>query len=148
MVSESARMSSAQEARYRVQAPNSLPRTIKIVALDPRAETVLRSLALSSWQRAVFYTASSFTRDLETEVATADLVIMVAGPGGGAQEARTIGAACSARRVNTTALIVGAADASDEALAPTLAQVRPWSLVVVIANNDDYIHDMLTALRA
>jgi hypothetical protein len=30
----------------------------------------------------------------------------------------------------------------------TLAQLRPWSLMVVIAESDDYIDDMLTALRA
>ena len=33
-------------------------------------------------------------------------------------------------------------------LSKTLAQLRPWSLMVVIANGDDYIEDMLTALRA
>ena len=37
MLSESARMSSAVEARFRVQAPNSLPRVVKIVALDTTA---------------------------------------------------------------------------------------------------------------
>jgi hypothetical protein len=50
--------------------------------------------------------------------------------------------------VTTTALIVGAASTSDEDLSKTLAQLRPWSLMVVIANADDYIQDMLTALRA
>ena len=34
MLSESARMSSAAEARFRVQAPNSMPRAIKVIALD------------------------------------------------------------------------------------------------------------------
>ena len=37
--------------------------------------------------------------------------------------------------------------ASGSALSETLAQVRPWSLMVVMANSDDYIDDMLTALR-
>ena len=148
MLSESARMSSAHEARYRLQAPNSLPRAVKIVALDSTAEDVVRGLALSSWQNAAFYSAASFARDLEAEVAAADMVVMVAGPGGNAQAVGTIGRACSDRRVSTTALIVGAGAASDEALARTLAQVRPWSLMVVIANTDEYIADMLSALRA
>ena len=148
MLTESARMSSATEARYRVQAPNSLPRTIKMVALDAVAEPVVRHVALTSWKHATFFSAATFLRDLQQEVASADLVIMVAGPGGAADAVTTIGSACSDRRVTTTALIVGANDASDEALSATLAQVRPWSLMVVISNTDDYIFDMLTALRA
>ena len=148
MLSESARMSSAVEARYRIQAPNSLPRTVKIVALDATAEDVVRQLALGSWAHATFHTAGSFARDMAAEVAAADLVVMVAGPGGAAQAVTSIGRACSDRRVSTTALIVGAGSASDEALSRTLAQVRPWSLMVVIANSDEYIGDLLTALRA
>jgi hypothetical protein len=148
MLSESARMSSAVEARFRVQAPNSLPRVVKIVALDTTAEEVVRRLALASWQNATFHSSASFTRNLQSEVASADLVVMVAGPGGGAEDARPIGAACSDQRVSTTALIVGAGTASDEALSRTLVQVRPWSLMVVIANTDEYIQDMLSALRA
>ena len=148
MLSESARMSSAFEARYRIQAPNALPRSVKIVALDTTGEEVVRRLALESWQNATFYSAESFSRDLPATVASADLVVMVAGPGGTAQAVTRIGRACSDRRVSTTALIVGAGTASDEALSRTLAQVRPWSLMVVIANTDEYIVDMLTALRA
>jgi hypothetical protein len=48
----------------------------------------------------------------------------------------------------TTGFIVGATAASEGALSKTLAQVRPWSLMVVIANTDEYIDDMLAALRA
>lgn len=148
MLTESARMSSAAEARFRLQRPNSLPRIVKIIALDTGAEGVVRELALHSWLNATFFTAESFMRNLEAEVEAADLVVLVTSPGGTAQGVGAIGRACSDRRVTTTALLVGAADASDEALARTLRQIRPWSLMVVIANNDDYIADMLTALRA
>ena len=73
---------------------------------------------------------------------------MVATPGGHAEAASIIGEACSLKRVMTTALVVGATSASDDAVSKTLAQVRPWSLMVVMANPDDYIDDMLVALRA
>jgi hypothetical protein len=148
MLSESARMSSAAEARYRVSAPNSFPRTVKLVALDAAGEEVVRRLSLGAWKHARFYSAATFTRNLADEVATADLVIMVAGPGGLAQAATDVGRACSDRRVNTTALIVRADTAGDDQLARTLAQIRPWALMVVIANTDEYIDDMLVALRA
>ena len=148
MASESARMSSAAEARFRVQAPNSKQRVVKIIALDPSSEEIVRRLAAASWNQASFHSAASFIRNLKEEVETADLVVMVSAPGGLAAAAAPIGEACSARRVMTTALIVGAASASDDELSKTLAQLRPWSLMTVIANADDYIHDMLTALRA
>jgi hypothetical protein len=81
-------------------------------------------------------------------VDTADLVVMVAGPGGHASVASLVGEACSLRRVMTTSFIVGGRTASESELSKTLAQVRPWSLMVVLADADDYIEDMLTALRA
>ena len=62
--------------------------------------------------------------------------------------ASLIGEACSLKRVMTTALIIGSAGKSDEVLGKTLAQLRPWSLMLVIASADEYIEDMLTALRA
>jgi len=159
MPSESARMSSAAEARYRVQAPNSKPRSIIVIALDASSEAILRRLAKSSWRHARFLTATATVdgwlsdfaggrRDLMDEVDTADLVVVVATPGGHAQAASIVGEACSLRRVMTTALVVGAKSASDEAVSKTLAQVRPWSLMLVIANPDDYIDDMLVALQA
>jgi hypothetical protein len=36
----------------------------------------------------------------------------------------------------------------DEALSRTLSQLRPWALMLVVASGEEYIEDMLTALRA
>jgi len=72
----------------------------------------------------------------------------VATAGGNAEAGAIIGEACSRRRVTTTALIIGASSASDEALASTLAQLRPWSLMVVIGDDEDYVREMMAALRA
>jgi hypothetical protein len=167
MLSESARMSSAAEARFRVQGSNSKPRSIRVIAMDAQSDDVVKDLAEHGWLQARFFSASAVpgatssvspnawlkdlsgtAADLLDEVDRADLVVMVAAPGGHANRASLIGEACSHRRVMTTALVVSAASASDEELAKTLAQLRPWSLMVVIANGDDYIQDMLTALRA
>ena len=148
-------MSSAGEARFRVQAPNSLPRAIKVIALDAVGAAATDRLAAGGWQQAAFFHALSSgalrdffgrTSAVDDEVATAYLIVMVAGPGGQAHAAATIGRACSARRVNTTGLLVS--NAADPGLSKTLAQLRPWSLMVVIADSDEYIGDMMTALRA
>jgi hypothetical protein len=160
MLSESARMSSAAEARFRVQAPNSRPRAITVIALDPAAEAVVRELEKSGWKNTTFLKATSpgatlaladFTgaaRDLATVVEAADLLVFVAGPGGHADGAARVGLACSERRVMTTGFVVGAHGASEADLAKTLAQLRPWSLMVVISQDDHYIDDIMAALRA
>jgi hypothetical protein len=168
MQSESARMSSAAEARYRIDAPNSKPRAVKVIALDRRSEQVVKLLAQRSWNGATFFTASAFgtapksgesfagwlndlagrTHNLIEEVNGADLVVMIAAAGENAEAASIVGEACSAKRVMTTALVLGGTDVSDETLSKTLSQLRPWSLMLVIASAEEYIADMLTALRA
>jgi len=169
MLTESARMSTAAEARFRIDAPNSKPRHIKVIALDAGSEALVKRLAERRWNNASFFTASAFagappergfsmqgwlsdlagrTKDLVDEVNGADLVVMVATAGENAQAAALIGEACSLRRVNTTGLILGGTSATDDMLSKTLSQLRPWSLMLVIANGEDYIEDMLIALRA
>ena len=168
MQSESARMSSAAEARYRIDAPNSQPRAVKVIALDQPSERVVKKLAKAQWSRATFFTASAFggapkagesfagwlsdlagrTKNLVEEVDGADLVVMVAAAGESAGAASIIGEACSLKRVMTTGLVLGGADKSDEVLSKTLSQLRPWALMLVIASAEEYVADMLHALRA
>lgn len=168
MQSESARMASATEARYRIDAPNSTPRAVKVIALDTPSERLVKALAQRPWGRASFFTASAFgvapkagesfagwlsdiagrTKNLVEEIDSADLVVMVAAAGESAQAASLIGEACSLKRVTTTGLILGGADKSDEALSKTLSHLRPWSLMLVVAGAEEYVEDMLRALRA
>jgi hypothetical protein len=170
MDSESARMSSAAEAKFRIETPNSQPRAVKVIALDTRSERVVKELAAATWQRATFLTASAFsgaphkgerfsmggwlndlagrTKDLIAEVDSADLVVMVASAGENAAAAAIIGEACNVKHVMTTALILGSASTSDETLSKMLAQLRPHVMMLVISSADEYIKDMLTALRA
>jgi len=170
MLTESERMSSASESRFRLQSPNSKPREVKVFALDAPSDALVRRLAERSWNHATFLTASTFAaadqdkscgpthawltdlggcpRSLMDEVGAADLVVMVAMPDGNADAAAAIGAACSDMRVNTAAFISASMSSSEEAVSKTLAQLRPWSLMVVVAKSEDYIEDMLIALRA
>jgi hypothetical protein len=159
-------MSSSAELRFRVQAPNSIPRATAVVSLDKTSDGFVRQLAARSWNEARFlkaappaspdgvdtddgwlWTLEGERTSIADEVTRADQVIMVAGPGGRASAVTAIGRECSRQRVTTTGLIVGAAEASDADISRTLAQLRPWSLMVVIANTDDYISDMMVALR-
>jgi hypothetical protein len=170
MESESARMSSAAEAKFRINAPNSQARAVKVIALDAPSERIVKQLAAAPWQRASFLTASAFagtpaksgrfsmdgwladlagrTKNLVDEVDTADLVVMVATAGESAAAAALIGEACSVKHVMTTALILGGAGSSDETLSKMLSALRPHAMMLVISSADEYIKDMLTALRA
>jgi hypothetical protein len=200
MESESARMSSAAEARFRIDYPNSKPRAVKVVALDVASEHVVKEAAERSWQGATFFTSLKFdgtpsradepgsgqvsgartkdlprwplaslasaaggegwsmqawlsdlagrTKALVEEVASADLVVMVSSAGTSAQAAAVIGEACAVRKVMTMALIIGSEQRSNDELSKTLASLRPYAQMVVIASGDEYIEEMLAALRA
>jgi hypothetical protein len=138
METESARMASAAQAKFRISAPNSKPRAVKVIALDPPAERVVKDLAQGQWHGATFLTATAFsgapskdkpfsmngwlndlagrTKDLVDEVNSADLVVMVATAGENAAAAAIISEACSVKHVMTTALILGSATSSDDTM--------------------------------
>jgi hypothetical protein len=170
MRSESARAASAAEARFRIDAPNSRQRAVKVIALDAPGEAVVKRLSQTSWNNASFFTASAFatttraderfsmqgwlsdlagrTKNLVDEIDSADLVVMVATAGEDPQAATLIGEACSAKQVTTTVLVVTPPETSDAALSQSLSVLRPWALMLVIASAEDYVADMLVALRA
>src|SRR4029450_9868893 len=60
MDSESARMSSAADPRFRIDYPNSQPRAVKGIALDDASERVVKRVAQAPWQRATFFTSIKF----------------------------------------------------------------------------------------
>ena len=167
-LSESARATSAAEARYRIADPNSQPRAVKVIALDAASERVVRRIARGPWQRATFFTSpigeppsgqawslqtwlgdvAGRASDLAGAIASADLVVMVAAAGGSPQAASVIGEACALAKVMTTGLIVDAKGKSDAALSRTLACLRPYASMLVVAEGEHYIEAMLQALRA
>lgn len=170
MLSESARATTAEEARYRVEKPNSMPRAVKVIALDPDSEKVVHRLSQLKWSRANFLTASAFTgsivpreafsvegwlsdlagrtRNLLEEVGEADLVVMIATMGANVNAAAIIGDACRSRHVMTTVLVLNATPPARANATDTLAQLRPHANMLVAASSESYIEDMLIALRA
>jgi uncharacterized protein (DUF697 family) len=173
MASESARANANAEARFRIDDANWRQRVVKVMALDRRSEPVVRRLAQGRWGGATFFTASAFapappsnadvqfsmaswlndlagrTKDLVEEVNTADLVALVATVGENLQQvASVVGEACKAKHVTTIAFVLGSTAAQQEALSRTLSQLRPWTLMLVIAANEEAIAETLAALRA
>jgi hypothetical protein len=151
MISESARVTTAAEARFRINKPNSQPRVVHVVALDRPSEAVVATLARGEWNRASFFKFSDIAADataFHEAIDPADLVVMVATAGESAGDVSAIGEACSRLRITTTGLILCDADTPADVLSASLAALRPWMLMLVIASTVDYIEDMLRAMRA
>jgi hypothetical protein len=163
MSSESARASSAAEARFRIDDANSRQRAVKVVALDARSEAVVRRLAAAKWGGTGFVTAAAFAtapgagvrlatideRGRPNPVAACDdvdLVALIATAGEELAAARVIGEAC--RGATTIAFVLTGPSTAREALSRTLARLRPWTLMLTVAEDEDCVADVLRALQA
>jgi hypothetical protein len=168
-LSESARATTAEESRFRINYPNSLPRVSRIIALDERSLAALSGLETLPWNGARFFRyvraqtgsatlptlpvdaeledSSGKRSSLSSEVAEADVVIMVTSAGTAPEAAEIIGNACLVRGKRATGLVL-VGDDDGEALSKTLTAFRPYAAMLVVSTGEDYIREMLTALRA
>jgi hypothetical protein len=163
VLSECACATSAEEARFRIDHPNSAPRRIKIVALDKPAERVVRQLANAKWNSATFMTAVKngesvsidWLSDLAGEAVSlldqlraADHVVTVSTAGESAEGAAIIAEVCNAHRIMLTALVIDPTNVPEPQLLGTMAPLRVHASMLVVAKGEEYVEAMLTALRA
>jgi hypothetical protein len=171
MASESSRVTTATEARFRINYPNSKRRAVKVVALDAESRQLVDELARMPWDGASFFTSVSFsgnaappkasetgsveawlrdiagqTKNLIEEIETADVVVMVSAAD--AQAALLIGEACAVRKTTVIGLVLQTPSTTDEETSRTLKNMRPFATMLVIASGVEYVEAMLTALRA
>lgn len=166
--SESAIMTSAEQARFRIDRPNSRPRATLVIALDARGAAVLTALQDRSWSGARFLRYGGAQRasqhlpslridatvqdeagnklSLMKELAGVDTVIMVTATGA-AEAAEIIGNTCAARGIAATGLVLAPAEGG-EALGHMVTVLRPHTTMLVVSSSDDYVAEMLSALRA
>ncbi|HEV2629714.1 MAG TPA: hypothetical protein VGV41_13845 [Pseudolabrys sp.] len=165
MLSESARATTREEQRFRIDAPNSKARAIKVIALDRASETVLRRLAQQPWRSAAFMTVlnkqpsaqpvggwladlAGETMSLIEQIRSADVVVTLSSAGENSEMAGVVAEACRAQGKQMTALILDAAGAPEASLLKTLVPLRPCASMLVVASGEEYVEAMLTALRA
>jgi hypothetical protein len=163
VLSECARTTTPEEARFRVDYPNSAPRRIKIIALDQPAERVVRRLAAGKWNSATFMTAvktgAPATKDwladlaghalnLLEQISAANHVVTVSTAGESAEDAAILAEACNAGRIMLTALVIDPTAVSEAQLLRTVTPLRAHAGRLVVAKGEDYVEAMLTALRA
>ena len=168
-LSESARVMTAEESRFRVSYPNSRSRRSCIIALDEASRVLLDQLAETRrGQSAQFFTyieapATGTRRILPVDavlehldgrrislsevIKAADIVVMVAAAGTPAVGARIIGNTCLLCSKLATALVIKAPDADSQTLTGTLRALRPFAVMLVVSSSEEYIPEMLDALR-
>jgi hypothetical protein len=167
--SESAIMTSVEQSRFRIDRPNSQPRVTRIIALDSGSSAVLAALKDRAWNGARFLRyvgarnaskhlpalridaalqdADGKEVSLMKELSGADTVVMVTAVDFAAEAAEVIGNACSARGIAATGLVLMPADGGGS-LGRILAAMRPHTSMLVVSSGEEYVGEMLAALRA
>jgi hypothetical protein len=161
-----ARAASAEEARFRIQAPNSRSRSSRIFALDPAAAEAMYGVTEAPWDDAHFLTVgqgpvtpesaaadlplghpNGAPASLAAELEGADVVVLLATDGSGEGAAEVIARECFERRIMCAGLALGQGR-SDSDVSAVVNAMRRFARVLVVAQDDDFIPAMLTALRA
>jgi hypothetical protein len=158
MQAESARATTAAEARFRIAAPNARPRQVAVLPLDTAAQALVAVVARQGWRHARFlalddgadwlHNLGAHTRALMAAVADAHLVVLVASAGADAGAAALVAEATAARGVTTAAILLDSGEAEAPVLERSLAALRPHAAMLVVATDADYVVAMLQALRA
>lgn len=168
MLASCARAATAQEARYRVQYPNSRARASRIFALDEAAAEAMYAITEEPWNGAHFLTlANSAPVDpsktaaadlplahpdgspgrLTDEIEGADVVVLIATRGDNEGAAEVIAREAFNRKIMCAGLAL-AEGKSDGLVDRVVNSMRRFATVLVVARDHDYIPAMLTALRA
>lgn len=168
LLASCARAATAAEARYRVQYPNSRTRTSRIFALDAGAAETMYAITEDPWNNAHFLTVANTApvdpattqaadlplahpdgsrADLAAELEGADVVVLLATRSDNEGAAEVIARETYNRRIMCAGLALSKAQ-KDGTVDKVVNSMRRFATVLVVAQDDDYIPAMLTALRA
>ena len=167
MLNSCARATTAAEARFRVQYPNSLTRASRIFALDAAAAEAMYAVSEEPWNSARFLTVckgnvrpdaggiddlplsapNGAKAILSEELDGADVVVLLASNGADSSAAEIIAGEAHRRRIMVVGLALSG-EAGQAGLDKTVAALRPFASVLVVASDNEFIPAMLSALRA
>lgn len=162
--SSCARATTAAEMRYRIDRPIPGRSGARIVALDEGAERIIERISRRPWGHARFLSLAEPVLDvgdrgsesvglrdtdgeissLLTELADADVVVMVATTEADGAAATIIGAACTVRAIMTAGLVIG----DQGRIGGVVAALRPHARVLMVTGDEQDVIDLLAALRA
>jgi hypothetical protein len=167
MLSESARVTTAAEQRYRIDAPNALPRRVKVVALDAPSAQLVDRLSKRPWSNATFlvlpndgtatspamdslkdwmHSVAGEAQDLINDVDGTDVMVIIAHAEAHAHPAIPIGEACAVRGIPVVGIVIQ--DGNTPPALETVNALRPLMTMLVMASSEDYVEAMLSAFNA
>lgn len=132
----------AAEARFRIDGFIG-PRSAVIVALDDEAAKVVDRIAERPWRGARFFRTADGPR-LAEELATADVVIMIATADADGEAASAIAHTCAERGIMTAGLILG----GRLEVGAAVTALRPYARNLMVTDDEEDVAEVLTALRA
>jgi hypothetical protein len=167
MPSESARVTTAAEQRYRIDAPNALPRRVKVVALDTTSARLVDRLSKRPWLNASFlappddkaaaspatgslmdwmHSVAGEAQDLIDDVDGTDVMVIIAHAEAHAHPAIPIGEACAVCGIPVVGIVIQ--DGDTPPALETVNALRPFTTMLVMASSEDYVEAMLSAFNA
>lgn len=156
MISQSMRVSTAAESRYRIAQLNSRGRKTLILALGQSALISLAKLQKLHWNNASFGLYSGGALQLYQEQQTqrlelnsvlndVDVVVLLITADSNTEAIEAIGEACSTRRIMTSGFVL---EHDDALLASVLSYTRRVTVSLVTDVDTDALVESLRALRA
>jgi hypothetical protein len=139
-----------QQARFRVQFPNSSPREILVVPLGERSDRLLNEVATQPFRNATFvpYTASGEPWRSVILDHHLDLVVMVGHIGENLAQVISIGETSLSRKVKISGVLIHKHADQVASLSSALRSVRPWTQTLSVVSEADYLPGLLHALGA
>jgi hypothetical protein len=165
LLNSCARAATAAEARFRIPIAPVVPRSTRVIALDPPAAELIARIADEPWRAAHFLRYDSADGQvaadgavidvllrtplgepvrLSSELDDADFVMMVATADDGAAVALAVGAACTLRGIMSAGVVVARGSTAERAV----SALRPHSRVLLVSDDQDDISEILSAVGA
>ncbi len=139
-----------QQARFRVQSPNSSPREILVVPLGEQSDNLLVEVASQPFRNAKFvpYTVSGEPwRNMIMDYHL-DLVVMIGHVGENLAQVIPIGETCLSRQVKISGVLIHKNASQVAALSSALRSIRPWTQTLAVVSEADYLPGLLHARGA
>lgn len=160
LLSGCGRATTAEEARFRIDAPIPDRNGTRVIALDDAAAAVVQRLlhrrhatthllavagrSVSTDGEPALYRLDGPRADLATELAGAELAVMVATADADRVAADIIASSCSSRGITTAAVILK----DERPYGPTLSALRRHARVLMVSHDGSDVAEVLSALRA
>lgn len=140
----------AQEARFRIQAPNSTARNIVVIPLDEVSSGLVTKTANQPWRNARFVAYAANGEGWRAALAAhdIDLVVIIGQVGESLSQTIAIGETVVTRHIKISGVLIVDEPAQLTALAGSLRSIRPWTHTLAVIGNADDLPELLHALGA